>query len=114
LRNADRFQGAPGLDLILHPPQRSEIRNHSRHIEPGMQRGKHRHLFLRRQQHVDVARFGDTVRRLEPRQRIVGEARHAVECTDMTGETGQANRRRRQDFDVMPESAQSVGDLARG
>jgi hypothetical protein len=93
LREADRLQGAPGRDLVLHTAQACKIRNHGLDPEPRAQGGDDGDLLLRRQQHIDGARRGDPICRVEPLDGIVGELRHLVQCADMAGETGEAERR---------------------
>ena len=77
-------------------------------------RRQDRHLLLRRQQHVDGAQPGDAVCRRKPGHRIVGEAGHPMQRADMTCETGEAERRRGQNFNVVTKRAQPCRDLAGG
>ena len=111
MRNADRMQGAPGLDLVLHAAQRGEIRNDGRRLQLAALRGHYRYLLLCRQQYVDGAQPGDAASGCKPGQGIVGETRHPMQRTDITRETGEAERRRRQDFNVVTERAQTGRDL---
>ena len=112
LWRADLGERAIGGNLVLHTPQRRERRNNRGNGQPLLLRGQDGHLFLRRKQQVGPSCFGYFHGRAQPTERIRPEVGDRMDRSNMTGETREAEFRRRQRLDLMAEFAQPPRGLA--
>jgi hypothetical protein len=111
LRRADSFQRAKRRNLVLHSREARERRHDSRDTEVFPARRQHSHLLLRWKQQVGLAFACDALGGREPAERIEPEARDIVYRPYMPREPRQADFRRRENLDLVPERTELSCDL---
>jgi hypothetical protein len=113
LRHADFRQRAKRGNLVPHMHERGEGRHDRAERQARLQRRQNRDLLLRRKQQIDPPLPNDAFGGVEPAERIEPETRNRVHSARMPRETGQAERSRGQNLDLMAERTELTRDLPR-